>query len=334
MPKFEPKVIQKELEAGILWPVYWLYGQEAMKSRELLKRIRKAVLGDTDTFFSSAAFNEEVIDSQNGAADFNVSRVIDAAQSLSLGGGTRLIVIRDAHTLKDAERLSELFGPSAQKSELSSVCVFLSKDLDGRKKFSKALVEKAAVVPCEEIPEEERDAWIGYLAKKKGVVISDELAAQMRFLDPWSLDIIESELEKYSLASEGSDQNLVMQGGVGPSLGGDSFLDAFFGRRLKDSLVAVETFADYPDESLPLLGLLAWNARFLGLVVSDHLNKTRETKLSPFLADRFNRWARKWSISEVVELQAALAALDFGIKQTQLLSLGLWTELVTRFCSA
>ena len=40
MPKLEPKVIQKELEQGVLWPVYWLYGQERMKSRELFKRIR------------------------------------------------------------------------------------------------------------------------------------------------------------------------------------------------------------------------------------------------------------------------------------------------------
>ena len=337
MPKFEPKAIQKELEAGTLWPVYWLYGQEAMMSREVLKRIRKAVLGDGDSS-TSLSFNEEVIDNQNGNAEFNVSRVLDAAQSLSLGGGTRLIIVRDAHALKDADRLAELFGPSGKKSEMTSVCVFLSKDLDGRKKFSKALIDKAAVVPCEEIADQDRDAWIGYLAKKKGVEISDELAAQLRFLDPWSLDIIESELEKYSLAALGSggvsDQNLVVQGGVGPNLGGDSFLDAFFGRRLKDSLLAVESFADFPDESLPLLGLLAWNARFLGLVVNDHIHKTRETKISPFLADRFNRWSRQWSLGEVVELQSALAELDFGIKQTQLLSLALWTELVTRFCSA
>ena len=37
MPKLEPKTVQRELDQGQLWPVYWLYGGEAMKARELLK---------------------------------------------------------------------------------------------------------------------------------------------------------------------------------------------------------------------------------------------------------------------------------------------------------
>ncbi|MBC7693752.1 MAG: hypothetical protein H7222_18445 [Methylotenera sp.] len=338
MPRLEPKVVQKELEAGQLWPVYWLHGQEQMKSRELLKRIRKAVLGETadaaaQSFASS--FNEELLD----ASEVNASRVLDAAQSLSLGGGTRLIIVRDAHLLKEADILTQLLGPRVTKEELSSVCVFLSKDLDGRKKFSKVLVEQAAVVPCDEIPEEERDAWITYLVRRKGLEISPELGAQMRFLDPWSLDIIDQELEKYSLAQSAlgpesaQDAAAVIQGGVGPELGGDSFLEAFFTRQLKTSLHAIESFADHPDQSLPLLGLLAWNARFLSLVISDRERNSREVKLSPFMLDRFKRWSRTWSMADAVDLQSALAELDFGIKQTQRLSLGLWTDLVVRFCS-
>ncbi len=331
MPKLEPKIIQKELESGAVWPVYWLYGQEQMKSRELLKRIKKTVLGDnqegSQALFQQS-FNEELLD----GSEVSASQVVDAAQSLSLGGGTRLIIIRDAHAMKDTEVLVGLMGPKAKKDELSSVCVFLSKDLDARKKFSKSLLEKAAVVPCEEIAEEDREAWIGYLGKKRGLELSPDSVARLRFLDPWNLDIVDQELEKMSLAKTGEDASAVLLGSVGPELGGDAFLNAFFARDLKQALLAVENFADRPDESLPLLGLLTWNARYLALVIHDHQARTREVKLNPFLLERFNYWARGWSLTDAIELQEALAELDFGIKQTQRLPLGLWTDLVARFC--
>jgi DNA polymerase III delta subunit len=322
MPKLEPKIIQKELEQGWLWPVYWLYGTERMKSRELLKRIRKAVLGsEAEAASGLAGFGEESLD----ANEVGAATVLDAAQSLSLGGGCRFIVIREAHALKEAEILSVLCGPKAKKEDLTSVCVFLSKDLDGRKKFSKILTDKAAVVPCEEVPETEREAWIAYLAKRRGIELPPELVAQMSALDPWSLDIIDQELEKFSLAQTG-DVILSLLGGSGAG-GGERFLNAFFARDLKRSLQCVEEFADRPDESLPLLGLLGWNVRHLALVLS-----RAPIKLNPFILERLQAWSRHWELSEVIRLQSFLEELDFGMKQTPLLPMGLWSEVVTTFC--
>src|SRR5262245_28723502 len=142
MPRLEPKQVQREIEEGNLWPVYWLFGQERMKSRELLKRIRKAALGEP-----ANPLSEETLEGTETGAH----RVVEAAQSPSLDGGTRLVVVRDAHALKDTEGLAPLLGARMPAAQVGSVCVFLSKDLDGRKKFSKLLLEKAAVVPCEEV---------------------------------------------------------------------------------------------------------------------------------------------------------------------------------------
>ncbi len=320
MPKLEPKIIQKELEQGWLWPVYWLYGTERMKSRELLKRIRKAVLGsETASSAGLAGFGEESLDGN----EVDAATVLDAAQSLSLGGGCRLIVVREAHALKESEILATLCSPKAKKGELTSVCVFLSKDLDGRKKFSKILTEKAAVVPCEEVPEAEREAWIAYLAKRRGIELPPSFVAQMSSLDPWGLDIIDQELEKFSLAQTG---DVILLGGSGAG-GGERFLNAFFARDLKRSLQAIEDFADRPDESLPLLGLLGWNVRHLALVLS-----RAQPKLNPFIAERLQAWSRHWELSEVIRLQSFLEELDFSLKQTPLLPIGLWGELVVTFC--
>jgi DNA polymerase-3 subunit delta len=324
MPKLEPKQVQKELESGRLWPVYWIYGQERMKSRELLKRIRRAVLGEELAQAGAAlasGFAEEVLE----GTEVTGAQVVDSAQSLPLGGGLRLVIVRDAHAIRDPEPLTGLLaaGPLARE-ELPSVCVFVSKDLDGRKKLSKQLLEKAAVVPCEEVPEPERDAWIAYLAKRRGVTLAPECVAQLRSVDPWSLDIMDQEIDKFSLTEDPE----TLLGGVSPELGGEAFLEAFFARNLRKATLALGGFSDHPDESLPLLGLLAWNARYLALSLG---GGERTTKLNPYLAERLRRWSKHWTLADALALQEALMELDFGIKQTAKLPLGLWTTLVLRF---
>jgi len=327
MPKLEPKAIQKELDQGQLWPVYWLYGSERMKSRELLKRIRKAALPE----LASLSLAEEGFD----GAEVDAATVIEAAQSLSLcfggdGGGLRLIVVRDAHAMKNPERITELFGERKPRSDLSSVCVFLSKDFDQRKKISKLLLEKAAVVPCEELGENEREPWIKYLSKKRGIDLPAEWVLTLASLDPWSLDIVDQELEKHSLDPEGAGEALL--GGLAPGTGADAFLDAFFARNLTNALRAAGNFADQLDEALPLLGLFAWNVRHLALVLADREAGTRVVKLNPYAEGRLRAWSGHWKLSEMLELQKRLQQMDHGLKQTPLLPVGLWSDLVIRFC--
>ncbi len=334
MPKFEPKSIQKDLEAGRLWPVYWIYGGEAMKSRELVKRIRRSALclkeesgKETSENNFAAAFNETVLDAQ----ECDVGTVLDAAESLALGGGTRFVLVKQAHLLKQPEALERVLGKPTEKSgTLSSVMVLLSKDLDQRKKFSKTLVEKAAVVECAEIEDQDREPWIQYLAKRKGLILTEKEIALLRVMDPWSLDSVDRELEKLELAS--SDERAeVLLGGVQVA-GGDEFIEAFFSKNQAAALSMVRSFAEQPEISLPLLGLLSWNVRMLALILKDKQAGTREAKLGSFMQEKFARFARAWSLSEMAELQSGLRAIDFTVKQTSKLPLGAWSELVNRFC--
>ena len=327
MPKLEAKQVQKELEKGLIWPVYWFYGNEGMKSRELLRRIRKSVIGE-----GVQGFAEEILEGGSVSA----AEVCDSAHSLTLGGGVRLVVIRDAHLIKESESFATLLGPPAERDQLPCVCVFLAKDLDGRKKFSKLLLEKAAVVSCEAVPEAEREAWIRYLARRKGIELQASDVLHLSVLDPWGLDIVDQELEKYSLAllgADGADQasDVFLTAWQGEK-GGEAFLDAFFARDLARAMKTVGTFADSLEESLPLLGLLAWNVRHLALSLVDQEKGTHSLKLGSFLSERFGRWSRHWTLREVECLQSELSLLDFGIKQTFRIPVGLWSVLVMKFC--
>lgn len=328
MPKFEPKLIQREVEAGKLRPVYWLYGSEAMKSRELLKRIRARVLGEEGKS-GAAVFGEAVLDAQ----DCEVSDVLDAAQSLSLGGGAKFVVVKQAHLLKNPDPLMELCTSEfISPGSGASVTVFLSKDLDQRKKFSKVLVEKAACVSCEETPEDEREGWIHYLAKHKSITPTTSEAALLLAMDPWSLDGIERELEKMALAINPEDREAVLLGGLEGKGATEHFVEGFLLRDRKRALPEVRHFAGFPENALPLMGLLAWNVKMLVGVLKDREAGTRETKIHSFLQDRFSRYQRVWSLSEAITLSHSLAEIDFSTKQTPRDPLGFWTDLVVKYC--
>ena len=318
MPKLEAKSIYQEIESGRFRPVYWLYGTERMKAREVLKRVRKAVLGENPN-----SLNEEILD----GTSIDASVITEAAQTLSFGGGVKLIVVREAHFLKELERelphlIGDAGGQTVEKDKLASICVFLSKDLDLRKKLSKSLVEKAAVVPCEEVLEDEKEAWISFLAKRRQLNINQKDVLRLRTLDPWNLDIVDQELEKiFLLATEDSEDEA--QCPINDGKTADSFVEAFFSRDLVQSLRLVELFAESPEESLPLLGLLSWNLRQL---------VARPIKTNPYLQQRLNQWSRKWNKEELIVLQNDLSLLDHTLKQTPKLPLGTWTTLVINYC--
>jgi DNA polymerase-3 subunit delta len=324
MPKLEPKQIQQELEKGLIWPFYWIYGPESLKSKELIKRIKKAIFGTDTVDESTASFSIQSFD----GAEADVYSILDMAQSPSLLGGIRLLVIRDAHQLKNSELLVDLLGPARQLSQLDGVCIAVAKDFDARKKFSKVLVERAAVVACDEITEAQREAWILYLAKRRGLELQPSQVMHLNAIDPWSLDIVDQELEKFTLTGSQSDvflQSLDRMGGV------DDFIESFFQRNKKLSLEHLGYFADQPDQTLPLLGLLTWNVRQLVRFISDQSGHQNSSKMSFYLMERIKRWASLWGLHELISLQKDLFRLDYRTKQTPLLPLGSWSQVVIRY---
>lgn len=335
MPKYELKVIQQELEQGKFWPVYWLYGAESWKVREVLNWIREAVCKAV-----CKAFCETFVETLDGS-EISVEQIKESAMSLSFSFGSpsggsnggvssplRFLVIREAHALKDLEEIAVFLGPQfqAQSSEPPSLCVFIAKDLDGRKKISKSIVEKAAVVSCEEVPESKREMWIQFLAKRKKMKVEVGVVGALMTLDPWSLDRVEQELEKWQLGGgdvlcsdgEGPDRRGAEEGVAGDQ----SFVEYFFSKDFHKCLAQVGQFASQQEVSLPLLGLLSWHLKQLIFY------QTGALKPKPYLADRLRIWSEKWTLPELITTQREMAYLDLCMKQTRHEPLGLWTGFI------
>lgn len=346
MPKLEAKVIQKELEQGVLRAAYWFYGPETLKWRELLRRIREQVAkkGGTATDFAIQTLSCE---------DISGAEISDLVLTPSLLGGLSLFIVRDAHLLKekDFEALRPVFEGAVSSpvrvdgsNDFISVCVFISKDLDARKKTTKLILEKLPVVACEEVREYEREGWIDFLAKRRSMSLQPQERVALRSLDPWSLEQIEQELERLSIERLSLENDLENNGVFSVSAPGETvakfsadestkeFVDAFFLRDKQRALACVKKFAPLADEALPLLGLLSWNVRQLVVAISgSEISSAAAAKKSSgnsFLQERISRWARVWNLSEALRLQSDLTQLDWSLKQTPRLPLGAWTQLV------
>lgn len=327
--RLEPKQLQQELKQGLAWPVYWIHGEESYRVREVCSLLQRTLVGDR-------GWCEDRLE----GAQARASDVLASFQSIPLGGGMRVVWVRDAHLIlqsKETEQLAELFGPRERLDELPAVCIFVARDLDGRRKFSKQLLDQAAVIACEAVPEENREGWVRYLLQSRGLPAEAFApgSATMQLLlrhEPWSLDWVQNELTKWELseaAQPGSGNEVLVGGGESGIGAGDAFISAFIEQRnLRASLEQVEVLSSRPELSLPLLGLLAWNVRMLGLLGS----RSRAVRIAPMQEGRLRRALQIWSSEDIQRLQEALFELDFAVKQTPQEPLALWGVLVQQFC--
>ena len=318
MPKFDLKTIQNELDQGMIRPFYWVWGPELLKGRELLRKVRQLV---------NSTWGEENLD----GSEVDGAGICDRAMSLCLGGGVQMVVVRDAHQIKNPEPLSTLFGPPVPLAEVTSVCLCFAKELDARRKFSKILTDHAAVVSCEAVADDQKEAWIQYLAQRQGVKLSSHQVGHMIGLDPWSLDLMEQELEKVAIADSEVDSVLQESGSVWSA---DEWVEKFFSRNRAFLLDRAGELSENPDQALPLLGLLGWNVKQLAGYLADAEFRTNGFKTYPHQLTRLKRWSHSWKLAEVIDLQRELFLLDLSFKQTPLMPLGLWISLVGRFCPA
>ncbi len=326
MSRIEAKMIQKELEAGKLRPAYWIFGPERMKSRELVRRIQKTAFGDQ----TPNDFNFE----KHDGSEAEISTILDAAQGFSLMGGTKLILVRNAEELKQQDLLVDFFESidshdPVLAADLSNVIVFVSKSFDARKKATKKIQELVATIPCEEVGEQEREPWIGYLAKRRGITLKSEELVLLRGLDPWSLEIVDQELAKLELVADEEDlRKQVLLNGV-DAFARDDFIDALFCRDKKRTLKWMHLFCEEIEVQLPILGLVSWNLRHLKLLLMEEKTRSRSgEKRNPYLQKNLDRWKRHWTFDSIQNFEHGLFEIDFSLKNTRLTGKGLWTSIL------
>jgi DNA polymerase III delta subunit len=247
---------RQSLVRGQIDPVYVFAGEEAWFHEEGLRLLERAVIGP-----EARGIDREVV--HGGDADLN--EVVDRASTYPMGGGRRLVIVREADRLGSA-------GIEALKGYLASpnprAClVFSDESFDQRKSLSRSLSAGATCVACDPVRGDAAVAtFVAERLKGRGYGIAPELAEAIALgLAGAGLARLDAELDKLA-SSIGtprpvSARDLEILADV-PRVG-DAFQAAILALRGErgEAIRSLRGLLEDGQEVPMMLGAIAWSMR-------------------------------------------------------------------------
>lgn len=181
---------QDDLKSGRIAPAYLLEGDEAYFHDEAIRLLEKALLPE-----QALAMNRDMVRGD----EISLSALLDLAQTYPMGGGRRLVVVRNADALRpdDLAPLTEyLKAPNR-----SSCVVFSDVRFDKRRALYRTLSDHAARVDCGPLDEARTALFVRDRLRVRGFGISADLASAIASgLAGAGLGRVAAELEKLMTA--------------------------------------------------------------------------------------------------------------------------------------
>lgn len=257
-----PKQVLAELEKGKGRALYYLYGEEPFKINEFVEKATRALFGDEKNLTFC-------IDRIDGAAATGAD-VLDAIQSMGLfggehGGSRRLVVVRQAHLLKEVEALANA-APGAGKTSPwgENLLLLVGDSLDGRRKFHQWLKKEGLALEFKPARDAELAQWVQYLAKKTGATVSGQAAQMLAVFSDGSLYRLSQEIEKawlFAGAKPGVELTIEHVAAISSSQVTHEMVELVSaileGKRTRALLLA-EKLIRASEDALGLVGFLTW----------------------------------------------------------------------------
>jgi len=134
MPVRSPKDLMQSLKQGKIEPVYFLFGSEAYLRDQAARAITDEALRGT----LLREFNESSFSLMND----DVREAIAAAEQLPMMSSRRVVRIKDFSRIREADE--EIILRYIERPVETSVVIFITSDIDKRKKLAKTLMQGAA----------------------------------------------------------------------------------------------------------------------------------------------------------------------------------------------
>ncbi len=306
----------RELLAGErVPPVILLAGEDDARREEALAALLEALPEET---------RATGVDRFDGGP---LPRVLDAARTLPLLGGRRVVVARDPEGLagggEEARKmlLEWLAAPPAH-----AVLVLVVRRVDRRLKVVREIERVGAAFLFDPPREREMSAWIRERAAERGLRLAPAAAALLADAVGTDTGLAARELEKLALVvpREGQVTEALVAEMLGPHRAAGAFAleDALLEGRTAEALAALERElgpAPGPGTVLPLLGRLAGISRKLAvaagvLSAGGGEGEVREALgCHPYVAKKYTRAARRLGGRAAAAL-ASCAAADGRLK--------------------
>ncbi|MEW6600914.1 MAG: DNA polymerase III subunit delta [Nitrospirota bacterium] len=180
------KTLQKDIDAGIPSPLYYLWSEESCFLDEALSGFVKTVLSS-----GPADFNYDVFDSSSRPQE-----IVDAALTLPVMTARRLVVLKDFHELTASA--VQVLTPYLNDPSGTTCMVVLSR------KAPKASLKFDWKVYSLNIKEWDIPAWLRNYAAGKGIRLSADAVELLIEFVGYDVGLLISEIEKLALSGSGT----------------------------------------------------------------------------------------------------------------------------------
>ena len=297
-------------------PLYLLLGTERFLRDTAARAITEAALHGT----LLREFNESSFNLQRDS----VHSAIAAAEQLPMMSERRVVRIRDFGRLResDEETLIRYLNNPAP----STVMIFITDDLDKRRKATKSLLDNCVVVDFPTLKDAEAKAWARTRLKELKTSADDAVLSEIISLVGTDVQTLFSEIDK--LASAVADTGRIVPEVVDELIGRSRELSNFelgdhlLANNRKRALETLHRLLDDGAEPVMLIGLIAGNFHRLALAKSLLAKGGREEvfrniSLPPFKRDAYIANLQRNDAAKIAHGLQLTAAADLAIKTSQ-----------------
>ncbi len=308
--------LERSLKEGNVRPLYLLIGPETYLRDEAARTIADEALRET----LLREFNE----SRFSLASGNVREAIAAAEQLPMMSAKRVVRITDFGKLREPDE--DVLIRYLKRPAESSVVIFVAEDLDRRKKLTKELLDKCAVVEFPAVKDGEARAWAKENLRRLKVSADERVLGEIITLVGTDIQTLSSELEKLASAAIeiGRITSEMVDDLVGRSRDLSNFAlgDQLISRNRKRAMETLHRLLDDGAEPVMLIGLIAGNYHRLA-IAKDLLTRGkrdeifRVVRMPSFKQQEFVDTLQRSDASSIARGIERIAAADLAIKTSQ-----------------
>jgi DNA polymerase-3 subunit delta len=308
--------LERSLKEGNVRPLYLLIGVETYLRDEAAGAIADAALRET--------LLREFNDSSFSLLSGDVRDAIAAAEQLPMMSTRRVVRITDFAKLREADE--EILLSYLKRPVESSVVIFVADDLDKRKKFTKELLDKCAVVEFPSVKDGEAKAWARELLRRLKVSADERVLGEIVTLVGTDIRTLSSELDKLASAAVATSRitSEMVDDLIGRSreLSNFDLSDHLVARNRKRAMETLHRLLDDGAEPVMLIGLIASNYHRLALAKDLFMRGGKEAvfqaiRMPPFKHNEFLNTLQHSDAFTIARGIERIAAADLAIKTSQ-----------------
>ncbi len=332
MAAVDSQKIYKDLENKNFSPLYFFYGDEPYLLGQIPDRFKYAILNENTFDFNLNIFY---------AGDVEISNLKDAIETLPVMTMNRLVILKNAHELKESEwqELESIFKNPVD----STVFVMMAEKVDKRKKSIKMIFDHSITSEFKKPYENQIPQWINHLAQNYELRFSNEATHRLHRLVGNNLAELDSQIQKLkNYVGTKSVIDLVDVNDVVSNSKEESVFDFTKAIGQKDRCAALEQLVQLIDQGQNEVGIVSLLARHMRILLTvrsgldQGLGGAKLASLAQvpaYFIEGYADQARVWSIKKIEDALVVLNETDKALKSSPVSS-HIWLEnMVLKSCS-